>query len=91
MVLKSLADGYPPDANSGTGGDQSENRRQKPQYVDLASALSVRVLPQMLQRRDASYLEEALPRVTDGPHAMEWVVEIGRTAGGPFQYGGKTL
>jgi len=32
------------------------------------------------------YLEEALPAVTDGTHATEWVLEVGRTAGGRFVY-----
>lgn len=90
VLLKSTADGYPPSANAGEGGGQDETRRDKPQYVDLASALSVRVLPQMMQRRGEGYLEEALPRVSDGPHAMEWITEIGSAPGGSFQYGGKT-
>ncbi|MEW1871798.1 hypothetical protein AB0420_27430 [Streptomyces caelestis] len=67
---------------------QSKRLQQKPQYVDLSSALAVRVLPRMLERRGegASYLEEALPGVTDGTHATEWVLEVGRTAGGRFVY-----
>jgi hypothetical protein len=44
----------------------------------------------MLDRRGAdtggSYLEEALPSVVDGTHATEWVVEVGREAGGRFTY-----
>ncbi|MGW7290707.1 lantibiotic dehydratase, partial [Streptomyces sp. NPDC054847] len=69
---------------------QSKRLQQKPQYVDLTSALSTRVLPRMLERRGAdtggSYLEEALPSVVDGTHATEWVVEVGREAGGRFTY-----
>ncbi|MGC5287797.1 hypothetical protein [Micromonospora sp. DT231] len=68
-------------------------QKQKPQYVDLTSALGTRVLPRMLERRAdgkaVDYLEEALPGVVDGTHAHEWVVEIGRRPGGLFQYGGK--
>ncbi|MFE4723860.1 hypothetical protein ACFRLW_47405, partial [Streptomyces sp. NPDC056728] len=57
---------------------------------DLTSALSARVLPRMLDRRgaDGCYLEEALPSVVDGTHATEWVVEVGRDAGGRFTYRG---
>jgi hypothetical protein len=62
--------------------------RQKPQYVDLASALHTRVLPRLLDRRGAGYLEEALPAVADGGHAVEWIVEIGRVSGGSLEYGG---
>lgn len=69
---------------------QSKRLQQKPQYVDLTSALSARVLPRMLDRRgaDGCYLEEALPSVVDGTHATEWVVEVGRDAGGRFTYRG---
>ncbi|MCX4834194.1 lantibiotic dehydratase family protein [Streptomyces sp. NBC_00006] len=68
--------------------------QHKPQYVDLASALSTRVLPKMLDRRattdeSVDYLEEALPSVVEGTHAHEWVVEIGRRPGGPFHYEGE--
>lgn len=85
VVLKPPpSDGSPADQAGGDGG------KKKPQYVDLASALSVRVLPRMRERGDPAYAEEALPRVTDGPHAAEWIVDIGRAPGGPFQYGGKT-
>lgn len=68
--------------------------RHKPQYVDLVSALSTRVLPKMLERRatadeSVDYLEEALPSVVEGTHAQEWVVEIGRRPGGLFQYEGE--
>ncbi|MEZ0090960.1 lantibiotic dehydratase [Streptacidiphilus sp. EB129] len=61
-------------------------RREKPQYVDLASALAVRVLPRLLDRRARSgYLEEALPGVRQGRHAFEWVIELDRPAGARFQ------
>ncbi len=75
--------------------DTQERRlRQKPQYVDLTSALGTRVLPRMLDRRSGAedgavgFLEEALPGVADGTHATEWVVEVGRRPGGRFRYGG---
>ncbi|MEU6891578.1 hypothetical protein ABZ934_07215 [Streptomyces sp. NPDC046557] len=69
---------------------QSKRLQQKPQYVDLTSALGTRVLPRMLERRgaDGCYLEEALPGVQDGTHATEWVVEVGREPGGRFTYQG---
>ncbi|MFC4147647.1 lantibiotic dehydratase [Micromonospora mangrovi] len=51
-------------------------RREKPQYVDLASALMVRVLPQSLERRLPGYLEEALPGVRSGARATEWTLEL---------------
>ena len=64
----------------------ANRRRQKPQYVDLASALAVRVLPRLLERRNTgSYLEEALPGVRRGQHAFEWAVEFDRPAGARFQ------
>lgn len=73
---------------------QARRLRQKPQYVDLTSAVSVRVLPRMLGRRTEDsgdeFLEEALPSVVDGTHATEWVVEIDRRAGGRFEYGGES-
>jgi hypothetical protein len=59
-------------------------RREKPQYVDLASALMTRVLPRLMERRGRSYLEEALPGVRRGVRALEWVVEFDRPAGGRF-------
>jgi hypothetical protein len=71
----------------------TDRLQQKPQYVDLTSALGARVLPRMLERRAAEgstdYLEEAAPAVTDGTYAAEWVVEIGRRPGGLFEYGGE--
>ncbi|MFF7947699.1 lantibiotic dehydratase [Streptomyces griseorubiginosus] len=64
----------------------ANRRREKPQYVDLASALAVRVLPRLLARRaPGSFFEEALPGVHTGRHAFEWVVELDRPAGATFQ------
>lgn len=51
-------------------------RRDKPQYVDFASALMVRVLPKLLERRGSGYIEEALPGVRDGVKASEWAIEV---------------
>jgi hypothetical protein len=66
--------------------------RAKPQYVDLTSALGVRVLPRMLARRGGdpladSYIEEAAPTVVEGRPAREWVVEVDRRPHGQFEYG----
>ncbi|MEU4882916.1 hypothetical protein ACH4NV_31025 [Streptomyces althioticus] len=87
IVVKSAPDDEGP-LSVGAPDVQSRRLQQKPQYVDLSSALAVRVLPRMLERRGegVNYLEEALPGVTDGTHATEWVVEVGRTAGGRFVY-----
>ncbi len=88
VVKTATADDGPPTAGSAV--PRADRRRHKPQYVDLASALALRVLPRMLDRREGTgehYLEEALPGVGDGPHAAEWVVEIGRRPGGGFRYG----
>ncbi|MFF2042834.1 lantibiotic dehydratase [Kitasatospora sp. NPDC058170] len=49
--------------------------REKPQYLDLGSALMARVLPKFLERRGAGYFEEALPGVRNGVHAAEWLLE----------------
>jgi hypothetical protein len=54
----------------------AERQREKPQYVDLASALMVRVLPKLVERRKFGYFEEALPAVRTGVRAAEWVVEL---------------
>jgi hypothetical protein len=92
VVLKTV----PPDEGPlavGAPDVRAGRLAQKPQYVDLSSALAARVLPRMLERRagqGTGFVEEALPAVGDGPHAAEWVVEIGRTAGGRFRYGGET-
>jgi Lantibiotic dehydratase, C terminus./Lantibiotic dehydratase, N terminus. len=49
--------------------------REKPQYLDLGSALMVRVLPKFLERRSAGFFEEALPGVRGGVTAGEWLLE----------------
>ena len=68
------------------GGQPAQWRPEKPQYADLASALAVRALPWYLDRRTpGSYLEEALPGVRRGRHAVEWVIEFDRPAGARFQ------
>lgn len=91
VVLKTALDDQYQQSTHGPDTDmQSYLRRQKPQYVDLASALNARVLPRLADRRGGGYLEEALPAVGDGAHAVEWVVPIGRTAGRPFCYEGGT-
>jgi hypothetical protein len=64
---------------------QRTRRRGKPQYADLTSALMVRVLPRLLERRDRGFAEEALPGVRDGGHAFEWVIEFDRPPGGCFR------
>ncbi|MBR7742525.1 lantibiotic dehydratase [Phycicoccus sp. BSK3Z-2] len=92
VVVKSVpADSGP--ASVGSPDAQAVRFRSKPQYVDLDSALCVRVLPRMLERRGgedapALYLEEAAPGVRPGTHAAEWVVEVSRPAGGRFTHGG---
>ena len=69
-----------------SGAHPANRRPEKPQYADLASALTVRVLPRLLDRRPpGSYLEEALPGVRRGRHAVEWVIELDRPAGARFQ------
>lgn len=54
----------------------AERQREKPQYVDLASALMVRVLPKLVERRRLGFFEEALPAVRTGVHAAEWAIEL---------------
>ncbi|RAG86177.1 hypothetical protein DN069_07815 [Streptacidiphilus pinicola] len=69
-----------------TGAYPAHRHPEKPQYVDLASALAVRTLPRFLDRRPpGNYLEEALPGVRQGQHAIEWVIELDRPAGARFQ------
>ena len=90
VVKTSLEDEAPQSLRPEDAVPQRQN--QKPQYVDLNSAMAVRVLPRMLERRakanTVDYLEEALPGVVDDTHAHEWVVEIGRRPGGLFRYEG---
>ena len=62
----------------------ARSRRDKPQYIDLSSALLTRVMPRLLERRRDGYAEEALPGMADSPHAFEWVVEVSRPAFGDF-------
>lgn len=70
---------------SGAGASRvTRSRRDKPQYIDLSSALLTRVLPRLLERRNEGYLEEALPPMAGSPHAFEWVVEVSRPAFGDF-------
>jgi hypothetical protein len=61
-----------------------ERRREKPQYVDLASALHARLLPRLLSRRGQGYVEEAIPSLREGAHALEWLVELERSPGQSF-------
>lgn len=70
----------------GEGGGQrpTRSRRDKPQYIDLASALLTRVMPRLLERRNEGFLEEALPPMAGSPHAFEWVAEVSRPAFGDF-------
>ncbi|AUG81640.1 hypothetical protein CFP65_7033 [Kitasatospora sp. MMS16-BH015] len=49
--------------------------KEKPQYLDLGSALMVRVLPKFLERRGEGFFEEALPGVRGGVPASEWLLE----------------
>ena len=56
-------------------------RHSKPQYVDLGSALMTRVLPRFLERRPEGCIEEALPGLAEGGHAIEWMIELTRPAG----------
>ena len=67
--------------------DPQPARRRKPQHVDLASALTARVLPRVTERRRAGYLEGAMPAVVEGPHAQEWVVPVGHRGRGATAFG----
>ncbi|MEU1630987.1 hypothetical protein ABZ746_38250 [Streptomyces sp. NPDC020096] len=77
----------PPDqsARQGLGDPEhrqayfSQQRRDKPQYVDLRSALMTGVAPRLWARRGPGYVEEALPAVRDGRRALEWIVEFDRS------------
>jgi hypothetical protein len=62
----------------------AERQREKPQYVDLTSALHARLLARLLRRRGDGFVEEALPSLRDGSHALEWVVDFERSAGQCF-------
>ncbi|YAL83268.1 hypothetical protein ACMYYO_00230 [Dermacoccaceae bacterium W4C1] len=94
VFIKSVpADSGP--ASVGAPEAQEARFRAKPQYMDLTSALCVRVLPRMLERRGGSqaptvYLEEAAPGIEEGACAAEWVIEVHRPADGHFSYGGRS-
>ncbi|AXI76530.1 hypothetical protein [Peterkaempfera bronchialis] len=83
-------DGSAPEAGTAAQIQQivAARRREKPQYVDLASALMVRVLPRLMERRRMGYFEEALPEVRTGVHAAEWAVELDRLPSPPHPEGG---
>lgn len=89
IVVKTTLTDMPPRSLKAAEA-QPRTQKHKPQYVDLTSSLSTRVLPRMLERRAEDnaldYFEEALPGVVDDTNAAEWVVEIGRRPGGPFAY-----
>ncbi|QMU78310.1 hypothetical protein GXW83_23985 [Streptacidiphilus sp. PB12-B1b] len=86
VVIKTGSDRAAPARIPAGGGRPAQWRPEKPQYADLASALAVRALPWYLDRRTpGSYLEEALPGVHRGRHAVEWVIEFDRPAGARFQ------
>lgn len=69
------------------GAGRAQRQREKPQYVDLSSALLTRALPRFLERRREGFLEEALPAAGASPHATEWIVDAYRAAGGRFVCG----
>ena len=85
VMLKSAFDG--PTAWEALSADGSQEmfmelrRQSKPQYVDLASALMVRLLPRLMQRRPPGYIEEVRPTMSEGGHALEWMVEMARPTG----------
>ncbi|MFI9273545.1 lantibiotic dehydratase [Kitasatospora sp. NPDC052896] len=86
VMIKTAPDPAALARTPGSGGQPAQWRPEKPQYADLASALAVRALPWFLERRSpGSYLEEALPGVHQGRHAVEWVIEFDRPAGARFQ------
>ena len=86
VVVKTVPEDEGP-LSSGAPDAQPRAPAHKPQYVDLSSALSTRVLPRMLERRAdggrRDYLEEALPGVADGTHARSgwWRSDGGPVAG----------
>jgi len=91
IVAKTPIARWPHDAATpGAGNYLQGRRREKPQYVDLASALMVRSLPRMVERRGSGYFEEALPAVRNGVHATEWAIELDRPAFGRFAIGGES-
>ena len=90
IVAKTPLGRWPQDATPAGGNYLQARRREKPQYVDLASALMVRSLPRMVERRGSGYFEEALPAVRNGAHATEWAIELDRPAFGRFAIGGES-
>ena len=89
VVLKTVPLDTGPDS-AVTAESQDFRLRNKPQYLDLASAVAVHALPRMLERRSEealTYLEEAAPGVEESPHATEWVVEVVHRPGDEFRYG----
>ncbi len=92
VVLKTVPRDTGPDS-AVTAESQDFRLRNKPQYLDLASAVAVHALPRMLDRRaqdTVSFLEEAAPGVEESPHATEWVVEVVQRPGDEFRYGTAT-
>ncbi|MCH0561747.1 MULTISPECIES: lantibiotic dehydratase family protein [unclassified Streptomyces] len=82
VVAKTPLGGLPSrEGDDGVRAYVQARRRDKPQYLDLGSALTARVLPRLLDRRSPGYLEEALPGVRPGRHAVEWAVEYDLPAG----------
>jgi len=90
IVAKTPVGRWPNDAAQAAGNYLQGRRREKPQYLDLASALMVRNLPRMVERRGSGYFEEALPAVRNGVHATEWAIELDRPAFGHFAIGGES-
>lgn len=90
VVAKTPVGRWPQDATLAAGNYLQGRRREKPQYVDLASALMVRSLPRMVERRGSGYFEEALPAVRNGVHATEWAIELDRPAFGRFAIGNES-
>lgn len=88
VVVKTVRE-LGPDADPATVLDRYQRMRRqgKPQYADLASALMIRVLPRLLERHGPGFVEEALPGLSAGGHAFEWVIEYDRPPGCRFQAG----
>lgn len=52
--------------------------REKPQLVELTSTLNAHVLPRLMRRRSAGWIEEALPAPTAGWAAREFAIDFDR-------------
>ncbi|MEV4613094.1 lantibiotic dehydratase [Kitasatospora sp. NPDC049258] len=77
VVAKTPLGGLPSRQGAeGVSAYVKSRRRDKPQYLDLGSALMARALPRLMDRRGRGYLEEALPGVRAARHAVEWAVEF---------------